>query len=656
MIKNGLIYVFWNLFYLFYLFYKMIYYKLKNENDLRMQLPSLNKMNLSRIAHLIPSDTPEMARPTNTSGFNVGTNTIVALDEENNVYSRTEILDARLQAKNKCDEMDFVSWKGLGECWRIAHVLISDESWGSGKSHLVDMYLKWDVEGFFKRLLRSTDTTTHTITVMSFMLNNLEFVEDPLFVTILRAYIFGYSRTLWSKEEVGPENTAGLVTERERNITAIQFCCHTNVIPVAVLKTLLEADISIDTPNDSGDTPLMMAVFRSDGNFTIKAKHLINYGARIDIYNICFQNSLHIAVAGHNMDAISLILEARSERIRCASQPISLVPFDTRLQERRRLDPDPLHFPDEGHATPLVLAANIEHKTYWMRLQIMKALIDAGANGDCDINREERALDAAYFTPGKLPSFYGIITCHLKEEEDFVIYLTVQKDAFCLEVKADLNVLRFCLDEDKSILPSGDFDMEEVWLSCHHQRFDFSAEVDGNDFDIHFHVMDSSRAEIVVCGSNEGAAYKLCVRFPRGPFTSTAWAETLSEGSVYHSDLTLCKGHTLAHHAVLCPDMNTRRIIVNDIMPLCNPLRRCNDGLTATETLELVLEGTVLPWQVKQLVSRLRKNQDAMSTYILKDPKEKKKKKRPKFISPFHFLSDDVCTIILRFVGEARCL
>jgi hypothetical protein len=584
--------------------------------------------------------------------------TITRLEHENVAYTRKTIVNARFQAVHCCGEMDFVSEKGLIECWEIAHILTSDGSWGSGESHLVNDFLKMDVEYFFAKLLRMTECTKDDLTVVSYMIDNIAFVHDRCYIILLRAYMFGYPNTLWCRDEVDSDNTGGIIQESAKNITALQFCCHTDVIPLSVLKILLEGDALVDTTNDGGDTPLMMAVVRRDGDFPLKVKALIDYGARIDTYNLCFQNSLHIAVAGQNMKGVSIILEARRERIRCATEPSSIVSFDTRLQERCALDPDPLHFPDEDQSTPLVIAVNFLRNSYKTRRELMSMLIDAGADGDTDIHRENRAFVAKRSTTGAPPPCYGIITCHLFE--DFVIYVTIHKDNFCMELKADLNILSFCLDESKSILPIGEFDIEEVWLACRHQRFDFSSEVDGLDFDVHFDVMKDSRGQIKIRGCNDGTAYKLSIRFPRGPFLSNGWVETLSEGRVFSHTIVLYKGHTLAHHAVLCPNIDMRRSIVNIAIPVSNPLRKCVDGFTATETIEALLRGTVMPWQVSHLVGRLRKNQDAMFKYILKDTesdkttigprKNKKTIKRTNKCSPFHQLSDDVCRMILSYM------
>ena len=451
--------------------------------------------------------------------YDLARKTMREMEMQHVVYSRQDIVSARFKAVHRHREMDFTSESGLIECWKIAHVLTSDESWGSGKSHLVCDNLKLDVEMFFMRLLKSTEPDEPSHTVLRFILNNIGFIEESHFVVILRAYLFGFTGSYGSVEDVNIENTSGVVQEKMFNMTALQLCCHTDAIAVVVLKTLLEAGIEVDDCNDNGDTPLMMAVFKPDGNFPVKTKLLLNYGARIDEYNICFQNPIHLSVAGQNLEGLKIILEARRERMRWSCSNNLLRDFDTRLQERRPLDPDPLHFTDEDHETPLTIAVNFSRIHYKMRIEMIQLLKDAGADGDSDINRETRNSMAKIYTPGVLPSCYGILTCHLFA--DFVVYMTVHKENFRMELKADFNVLRFCVDENASVLPNVDFDIDEIWMACRNQRFDFAANVDGIDFDVHFHELDTQPSIIKVVGCNEGAAYKTTHQSEKLPMSKT---------------------------------------------------------------------------------------------------------------------------------------
>ena len=588
----------------------------------------------------------------------IALDTIAEMEMEHPTYSREEIVRARFTAAQHCYAMDFTSEAGLIECWQIAHVLTSDESWGLGKANYVCEYLQVDVEFFFSELLKNTQLQCDSLTVLSYMIKHIEFIQHRFFIIILRAFIFGFSRTLWCSQTINPRQTAGLLEDACQDLTAVQLCCHTDVIPACVLKTLLEAGrlgtrSSIDAANDDGDTALMMAVFRAHGQFPNKVKHLLDYGANIDVYNICFQNALHMAIAGENLEGLAMLMKSRRERIRCMAAPDSISAFDTSRQIRSALDPDPLHFPDEHHETPLTIAVNYAKINNKSRIEMIAMLIHAGADGDSDIHRETRLVAARKYTPGVLPPCYGLITCVMDHE--FVIYLTVQKDTFCMEMKADLNILGCAVDATESILPSSDFDIDKVWISCRNQRFDFAAGVDGMDFDIHFEFMDTDQEEIIIVGCDEEASFKLSLRFPRGPVMDVAWIETVEDAYIFNYSTCVYKGHTLAHHAVLCPHLNLRRKIVGFTSGLCNPLRKCLDGRTAVDTFEDLLAGTTVPWGVKNLLKRMQRNEDWMATYIHKEVKlrhhySKTLKRIANSRSPFHRLSDDLQRTILSFI------
>ena len=586
--------------------------------------------------------------------------TFARLEQEKFQYSRNDIEVARDKAAFRCDLATFETEGGLIECWEIAHVLTSNDCWGGGKSHLVDEFLKRDVEHFFACLLRKTDATTQSMSVMGFMVDNIESVNEPFYLLLLRAYLYGFPGTLWYRRDVNSDNTYGAIMATYIQITALHFCCLSDAIPAKAMKQLLEADISVDLCNNDGDTPLMLASYSAHGEFPTKLKYLITYGAKIDIYNICFQNCLHVAIAGENLEGLHCLMDARQERIRCVDETLSLVNYDTRLQERGHLNPDPLHFGDENHETPLSIAVNYVAIPYKMRMEMIALLLDAGADGDSDIHREKRILDAQIFTPGLAPSFYGLITCTL--HGDFVIYATIQKDTFCLELAADFNVLQFCVDYEESILPfsnaySGDLDA--LWFACRNQRFEFASTVDGCDFDIRFNVT-GIREDITIANHNEEADFKVCIRFPRGPFYSDEWVDVLSQTHVLSFKTSIYKSQTLAHRAVTCPYTDLRQSIVHFTMDICNPLRKCDMGLTAAETFEALLVGTVVPHNVRSLVRNMRKKQDNMMTYVLRDAlllpgelrvvKASANGKRPKFKSPFHDLSDDICWLILGFM------
>jgi hypothetical protein len=77
------------------------------------------------------------------------------------------------------------------------------------------------------------------------------------------------------------------------------------------------------------------------------------------------------------------------------------------------------------------------------------------------------------------------------------------------------------VDENASVLPNVDFDIDESWMACRNQRFDYAANVDGIDFDVHFHELDTQPSIIKVVDCNEGAAYKTTHQSEKLPMSKT---------------------------------------------------------------------------------------------------------------------------------------
>ena len=181
--------------------------------------------------------------------------TISRLERSHVEYTRHEIVTARAIAGRQRSPLDFANHGELAKLWEIAHVLTSDESWGVGDSNYVCKYLKNDVEFFFNGLIMATRLPSEIITVISFMVESISMVNDRIFVILLRAHIFGFSKTLWCSETISDFKTMDMIDGMKRNITALHLCCYTDVVPTVVMKTLLEAgsffaNASIDHPND----------------------------------------------------------------------------------------------------------------------------------------------------------------------------------------------------------------------------------------------------------------------------------------------------------------------------------------------------------------------------------------------------------------------
>ncbi|KAJ1470474.1 hypothetical protein T484DRAFT_1753825 [Baffinella frigidus] len=435
--------------------------------------------------------------------------------------------------------------------------------------------------------------------------------------------------------------------------TALQTAaCHDDV-PMFVVKTLLEARALVDLANDNGDTALMMCVQNRGLRSMAKFKCLLEYGARIDPYNLCFQSVIHLAVACENIPALDMLLQTRKRILQ--GMP--------RLGGRKieRLKPDPLHLPDEDHETPILLLCRTKDMHYKTRGLILSLLLNAGADADVDRDREARTLTARKRGTGNVPPCWGLINCHLLG--DFLIFFSVHKETYSMDVTVGLEMLVLCLDKDLSVLPSRDmpeFDIRMVFMRCMKQQFEFDASVDGVDMDIHFNIHDTTGFDTQVVGCNDGGEYKLAIRFPRGPCPVKFWTDELDSKPVFNWNIVMNKKYTLAHYAVVCPCPVFRRRLVHMAKPLCNPMRKCAKGLTAMETLQRVLVGTVVDWETKRLLASMRKDQAVMMSYIYDEScpghcvevvaTKTRPKARAKTKSPFHRLSGDVCRHILSFL------
>jgi hypothetical protein len=265
-----------------------------------------------------------------------------------------------------------------------------------------------------------------------------------------------------------------------------------------------------------------------------------------------------------------------------------------------------------------------------------------------------------------LPSF-GMANCQLVGE--FILFVSIHKADFSMDVTVCLDTLCMSVDKSESVLPPSSmdkFDIKMVCMRCMKQQFDFSGDVDGIDFDLHFNVCDETGYDTEIVGCNDGGEYKLAIRFPRGPCPISMWRDLEFE-PVLEWHIHMNKRYTLAHYAAVatCPRFRSR--LLSMARPLCNPLIKCSSGLTAAETLQKQLVGTQASWDIKRLLASMQRDQTYMTTYIHKDallfmtaspflsPSQNrvvngKKTKRQAFTSPFWRLSDDICRIILSYM------
>jgi ankyrin repeat protein len=604
----------------------------------------------------------------------IGATTFAIMDILHSDYSREEIEVAKRSVIDTWDMFDFTSEQETKQAWELAHVLTSNDAWdpekrsrASGTVHIVNEFLKRDVQHFFQRLLCHDtslhmidfnvvgDTTIHgEIGVMGYMVQNCFTTNDKHFLKMLRAHLYGFPSTAWAIGEVGevmPDEYPG-----KTYADAVELSCCSDIFPVSTLKTLLEAGMLVDHPNENGDTAFMLAIYKKDGDFPSKARLLLQYGAKIDIYNLAFQNSLHIAVAGANIEGLCLVLDARKRRILSASDHGSSMGYGGLLQARGALDPDPLHQPDKDYETPLSIVINFALLGYDTRKDMIQLLIDAGASAYQDVERVSR-IKAAYHTSttptaSGIPPCYGMVNCQLIDA-DFEVFICMHKETYCTATSLDLEVLTSFIDMDKSVLPvasmtSPVFDAEYFFTGFTSERFEFDAGVDGLDFDIYFNAINIDNNVTYSIGLMDFSQYKLAIRFPRGP-TLGNWTHGFRDDYVFTTNTVVYDGRTIAHNAVLCPDTELRKTLVALTRPLCNPLRRCQLGLTATETFERLLQGTVVDEETMRLVEEMRADQDTMTAYIHNAPDPSRRHGQP-FKSAFHSLSDDLCRIIINFV------
>jgi hypothetical protein len=571
-------------------------------------------------------------------------------------YSSTEIIDARDKAKNFQCQWNYRDPIEYSDAWSVVHTLTSDSAWGGGLSHKVDASLMDDVKQFFRNFLtrfEPFESLRKYPTVVDYMITYKDEHGDPSYLWMLRAYIYGFSHSL--------NDTIDTFLEYSISTTALGIAAN-YPFPIVALKTLLEAGVSVDVANDDGDTSLMLCIRHTSDNSNRKILHLINYGANIDRYNVALQNVMHIAVRLGNPGALRIFLQNRKDRIRNSSRETRLHRYDVHYDERFRrndhMNPDPLHQPDQHHETPLMVISRSYRMSIYLREEIVTLLVGEGAVADENLHQKRRIYEAEQRGGGEDPPCWGVIHCGLIG--NFLMFITMQKDMYSVKLTMEVDFLVRWVDKQQSVLPPATmtaFDIRMLFISCIQQRFDFDAAVNGLDFDLHFNVTDANGFDASVVGYTTGSEYKLAVRLPRGPCPISLWTDALAVQPLFVYSIEVDKHYTLSHHAAktICPEF--RRRLVYIARPLCNPLLKCVDGFTSADILENSL--TVMSWDVKQLLKKMRGDNSKMLRYIHRDsllvitefnPAVLSTTKKRKFKSPFHDLSDDICRIILSFI------
>ena len=571
-------------------------------------------------------------------------------------YSPQDIDNALLDVNKWIYEWDYSKTKDLEEAWDLFLILTSDESWGGGRMHLVDKKFKQVVRDFMRDLLRWSEPNEWRdkgLSVITFIIENIESVNEETFVRMLRGALLAYPKSYNSCATSGLEN--------ENNFTALQLAADCEHIPLVVMKTLLEGGVEIDFANDNGDTALMLAIFRQYGGVGCKAEVLLDYGANIDLYNISLQNCIHLAVVGENVEGLRLILSVREERLhrwegnmqeggegkeiqQCngAKSGNTLIPNtagtealtagteQVSLRCKDVLNPDPLHMKDDDHRTPLVALAFMQSTDYKVREEILQMLVAAGSSADIDVAKEVRSQtakrkhDALGGTGVPTSQAFGIINC--QHGGDYLVFVTVRKHDYVMDIIAGLDVLLLFVDKDISVLPPKSllyFDMESFFMQATSKRFECDGTLDGIDFDLHFNIPDRHGFDTEIVQDMEKADYKMCLRFPKGPCPLRFWTMEVEPQPMFKSRILIDRGYSLAHHAVLCKEQNLRRKMILMARSLCNPLVKCSGGQTAADLLEVVLQrtstNTSSNWELRRFLRDMKKSHDAMLTYVFRD-------------------------------------
>ena len=564
--------------------------------------------------------------------------------ELSRTFSYDEIRVARHKASTFDGRWDYTEQLDLIDAWAVARVLTSDSAWGIGRKHIINEF--GDVTAFFRDLLGNTepiDELRENPSVINFMISYLHESQDPSFPTILRAYLYGFPETL---DLTIDANTDLLVSHN-----ALQTAADHDSIDAFVLKTLLEAGSLVDIANDNGDTALMLCTQRVSRNSAVKLSYLLDYGANIDNFNICFQNCLHMAVLSENIDAICAILANRDTRLAAARQT------KKRCREGDGTWQDPLHMKDEVHETPM-MTVHRKKMSCKTRMQIVELLVEAGAVADVDVDRESRVA-VARKTGGVVPSF-GLANCQIID--DITVFISIHKPTYSMDVTVSLDMLHMSVDKGCSTLPHSsmaDFDMKLLFMLCANQRFSCDGDIDWVDFDLHFNT-DATGGNTKIVGCNDGGAFKAAIRFPKGPCPLYFWTDgfDFDTNICFEWHITMNKCYTFAHHAALirCPTIRSQ--LMSIARPLCNPLIKCKDGCTALETLQQTLHGIHTRWDTRRLIGSMRRDHDYILTYIHRDAvttssgsvAKRLKKKANSTMSPFWRLPDDVCRHILSYL------
>ena len=614
------------------------------------------------------------------------------------VYPQDDVTRALATSKNLRVQW-FATTPGRPDhMWSVFLVLTSDAAWGSTRTCMAGEMMKAGARAFMCDLLLHTcgnSVLLEDYSVVHFLLAYLHRMHHPAFTRVLRGVIIAFPHTLeWLSA------SRDLAGER---LTALQLAVERDCVPLSVLKVLLEARADVEHATGNGETPLLLACYTGpEGGKDGKAELLVDYGARIDAYNLQMQNALHMAAESENAAGMRMLLGVRAQLVsRAGVRNVAAGAPVVRAEHVRRncaaLDPDPLHLPDMQNMTPLTTVCLNECMHHKDRAAMATLLVDAGADADEDVDLQTRMAAQAC----DVPLAYGVMSCTTNADNESTLTATVRTASQSFEVEASVGVLVFFVDAAESVLPGPEcpfFSLETLFVSCKNQRFCFRPDLGGMDFDVHFDAARCFSGFKPLFGKSPGhkTQFVACVRMPRGPCELSVWTDGFMHGNVF-----IDRGYTLAHRAAVCADSDTRMRVTHMARSLCNPLKRCREGLTAAGTLARVVGAQEAAtdaaqrseqWGLARLLKSMRKRERTMQEYVHCDAllladgavgtaseqvqavalRDKKRPRRaagtatgtsaadtatttaaptkPAFVSPFSVLPDDVCMRIIGLV------
>jgi hypothetical protein len=565
--------------------------------------------------------------------------------------------------------------------WDVLRTLLSDDAWGCGRAHLVDDTFKADIRDFCRNISCDVDDGACGIRPANFMKANMHRAMENGFVRMLRLCLINLPKK--HESGVNGEYCNDVLGEGTDHYTALQLAATSDQFPTNVLQTLLQAGVRVDNATamgDYGDTPLMLAISTASTTFPEKVDILIDYGADIDAFNHTFENSLHLAVYSENVRGLRTILAVRKERLDPSPPPCCPIAiYSTRLRKvgKGRCQ-EMLNQHDCCRETPLAIAAaHIRkgrfprsscwgtgisvHSTHTARREMINLLVQAGADANEGLPRRP----------------YGWI--QYNEYED-TVSIDTRNGSYMACTHVDLDTLVGFVDFDESVLGQPNLAEQKkfvkgaferlTYLSTDSRRFECGEGLSGGDFDLYFSVHgdmtwlevgsgyhDPSPRVTIFGYADPNAEYKIAVRIPRGPWPGGKDSSDTSF-AVYPQ-------YTLAHRAVrgtstfseddasAAEYAEVRRLMFSTARQLCNPLLKCDRGLTAVEMLQNNMAGTKPSREDKQLLEDLQQDHNDMLTFIRCDAPllfsagSRCKRRRDTRTSRFHTLPDDACKIIL---------